>query len=449
MLSKLSFGRTSALAGALLLIVGAVVLAVAPANHGTGKTLLPFGHTSVRNAAESLAPARPDGLTLVPASPSNDPNPILRGSANGADTVTVWKRPDCQGTNHKDYTGAQFENGVQKRARINDTTEFSAISHAGGQDSACSDPVAYVNDQIAPVVSLADPASGSTTSDTTPNFAGTGGTAPRDSDIVTVAIFKGTAASGSPQQVLHAVHDTSNGDYSVEASSALPDGTYTARASQTDSAGNTGQSSLQTFQVVTGHRLPQIAIRSPLDGSLVVKGATLTADYSCADPGGPGLATCSGPVADGAAIATSEVGPHPFSVTASDTAGAEQTRTAHYRVLSPGTITLTRQAKVFRHKGRLWIDTGYVAACPEKGPACKGLVTAHRALHAASLKSERFGHRHLKIKGAHAMRLTFKLGKSRAKELLSKGHIRLRFDVRLGRGTKVLAKAHRTASLKR
>jgi hypothetical protein len=237
----------------------------------------------------------------------------------------------------------------------------------------------------------------------------------------------------------------------VDASPALPDGTYTARTSQADQAGNTGQSPAQTFKIVTGHPTPAISIRSPADGSVFVQGAHVNAAYGCTDPGGPGLASCAGPVASGAAIDTAAVGPHPFSVTGVDTAGSEATRTTHYRVLSPGTITLTGPAKTFRRKGRLWVDTGFVASCPELGPDCVGIVTAHRAgaLTPAALNSGRFGHSHLRIRGAKAIKLIFKLGKSRAKELTRRGRMRLRFDVRLSRGTTVLATAKRTVKLSR
>lgn len=448
---RLSTGRIGLLAGALLLIVGAFALALAPGRSGTGSGLVPSSTLSVRNSAESLAPSKPGSLVLEPASPSNDSRPMLKGSPGSGSMVTVYKNGDCTGTNHKEYTASQFQNGVEKKAHVNGSTTFSAVSHEGSDVSACSDPITYVEDEIAPVVTLLPPGNGSTTSDSTPLFGGTGGTGPRDAANVTVNVYAGTTASGSPQEVVNATRDTGTGNYAVDASPALPDGTYTAQASQADQAGNTGQSPAQTFKIVTGHPAPAISITAPADGSVFVQGAHVKAAYGCTDPGGPGLASCAGPVASGAQIDTSGIGPHPFSVTAADTAGSEATRTAHYRVLSPGTITLTGPAKTFSRKGRLWVDTGFVASCPELGPDCVGIVTAHRsgALTPAALKSGRFGHSHLRIRGAKAIKLVFKLGKSRARELTRRKRIRLRFDVRLSRGTTVLATAKRTVNLSR
>jgi TolB protein len=81
---------------------------------------------------------------------------------------------------------------------------------------------------------------------------------------------------------------------------------------------------------------PTIAITSPADGSHHLLGSSLTADYSCADEtGGSGLATCAGPVADGASLDTSSVGARSFTVTATDNAGNDASLTHSYRVVYP------------------------------------------------------------------------------------------------------------------
>ena len=103
-------------------------------------------------------------------------------------------------------------------------------------------------DTTPPSVSLSSPASGATVSVATPTFSGVAGTAPGDSSSVTVEVFAGSTVSGSPVQSLVATRDAS-GAYSVEASSALANGTYTARASQSDDAGNVGVSTANTFTV--------------------------------------------------------------------------------------------------------------------------------------------------------------------------------------------------------
>jgi hypothetical protein len=58
----------------------------------------------------------------------------------------------------------------------------------------------------------------------------------------------------------------------------------------------------------------------------------VVAAYSCSD-GGSGLASCAGPVADGALVDTSTVGAHEFTVEAADRAGNTSKATARYQVI--------------------------------------------------------------------------------------------------------------------
>ena len=119
-------------------------------------------------------------------------------------------------------------------------------------------------DTTPPVVTLTQPGDGSTTQDATPAFAGTAGTASGDATTVTVQLYTGTAASGTPIQTLTATAGA-GGAYSVR-SAPLAEGTYTAQASQFDAAGNRGVSSANTFSYddVTP---PAITLTSPANGS--------------------------------------------------------------------------------------------------------------------------------------------------------------------------------------
>ena len=110
-------------------------------------------------------------------------------------------------------------------------------------------------DTTPPVIALAAPVNGSSTSDTTPLFSGAAGTAPGDSTAVTVNVFTGTGAGGTLLQTLTATR-AGDGSYSVEATSPLALGTYTAQAGQTDIAGNTGLSAAATFTIVEPPLLP-------------------------------------------------------------------------------------------------------------------------------------------------------------------------------------------------
>jgi Bacterial Ig-like domain/Thrombospondin type 3 repeat len=108
-------------------------------------------------------------------------------------------------------------------------------------------------DTTNPAITLATPAAGSTTSDSTPTLSGTAGTATGDLPDLQVDVFAGPEATGSPIQSLAA--DGSSGAWSVDAD-PLADGQYTVQALQSDESGNTGASTPHTFTVQTAQVTP-------------------------------------------------------------------------------------------------------------------------------------------------------------------------------------------------
>ena len=104
-------------------------------------------------------------------------------------------------------------------------------------------------DRVAPVVTLTSPSQGSTTGDTTPALSGVGGTTTGDNATITVRVYAGSTTSGSLLQTRTATRDAGSGAYAVDATT-LGLGTYTAVASQVDSAGNQGTSPSTTFTIV-------------------------------------------------------------------------------------------------------------------------------------------------------------------------------------------------------
>jgi hypothetical protein len=127
----------------------------------------------------------------------------------------------------------------------------AALLAAGALLAAVAFAAKPGGDTTPPTVTLTTPVEGSTTTDTTPTFAGTAGTARTDLVTVDVLVYAGSSATGSPLQTLTASR-AKNGGFSVAATSPLAGGTYTARARQADKAGNVGLSSPRGFQVVTG-----------------------------------------------------------------------------------------------------------------------------------------------------------------------------------------------------
>jgi hypothetical protein len=141
-----------------------------------------------------------------------------------------------------------------------------------------------------------------------------------------VASCAGTTADGDEL-------DTSElGDVSV---------TVTAR----DNAGN--QTVVTHTVTVVDETDPEVAITTPSDGAVYGLGENVTADYDCNDePGGSGLASCTGTAADGVAVDTSSVGDKTFTVEAKDNAGNVASKRVTYAVVdqAPPTIRLTAPA---------------------------------------------------------------------------------------------------------
>jgi hypothetical protein len=100
------------------------------------------------------------------------------------------------------------------------------------------------------------------------------------------------------------------------------------------------QTQMTSFaQDLTG---PTIDIASPVAGSVLTKNSVVPADFSCADAE-TAVESCVGTVADGAPIATGQIGSNfEFTVTAKDLAGNSTSKTVVYSVLNTtadGTVT--------------------------------------------------------------------------------------------------------------
>lgn len=129
-------------------------------------------------------------------------------------------------------------------------------------------------------------------------------------------------------------------------------GSYTAKLTVTDDIGcstavvytgqtascNGGPQAQATRQltIATAPSAPSIQISSPTSTARYPRGHPVRANYSCHDgTGGPGIASCTGPVAPGKPINTSRRGRHSFTVTATSKDGQTTTATVRYTVLSP------------------------------------------------------------------------------------------------------------------
>ena len=77
---------------------------------------------------------------------------------------------------------------------------------------------------------------------------------------------------------------------------------------------------------------PIVTVTTPSEGASYQHGQTVAAAFSCADPDS-GMASCTGTVANGAAINTSGLGGKTFTVTGVDNEGNTRTVTRNYTVI--------------------------------------------------------------------------------------------------------------------
>ena len=125
------------------------------------------------------------------------------------------------------------------------TFQVKATDQAGNTGAPAS--YTWTVDATPPTITLTSPANGDARAEW-PTFKGRAGRATGDASTVTVKVYSGPSPSGSLLQTLTATVGA-GGDYAVAASFPLSPGTYTAQAQQSDSAGNTGSSSANTFTV--------------------------------------------------------------------------------------------------------------------------------------------------------------------------------------------------------
>ena len=135
---------------------------------------------------------------------------------------------------------------------------------------------AVASDASPPTPTLTTPADGGGTNRTQPIYSGRAGTAAGDSSSVTVKVYTGISATGTPVETLTATR-APDGTYSVTGALVLSEGTYTARTEQLDAAGNLGFSTANTFRVDLTP--PTVTLTSPAAGSSLSTRTWFTPQY--------------------------------------------------------------------------------------------------------------------------------------------------------------------------
>ncbi len=109
-----------------------------------------------------------------------------------------------------------------------------------------------------PAIVLSDPSNGALLTSGQPSFSGAVSFGTGSGGQVTINVYRGSGATGTPVQVL--VGNVSSGAYGATAT-GLADGTYTVQAVATDAAGNSASTQSATFQLFTGQ--PQLSLAAP------------------------------------------------------------------------------------------------------------------------------------------------------------------------------------------
>ena len=156
------------------------------------------------------------------------------------------------------------------------TFQVRGVDPAGNVDATPAS-VTWTVDTTLPAVTLTDPATGTATSDSTPDFAGAAGNAPGDSATVTVKITKPVA--GGPDQLVQTLTPTrTGGTLSVAPTVPLPD--YKVHVEQADDDGEDRVLRTTTSRVDATH--PTSTCSSP--GRTRRRRAARR--HSCGGPGG-------------------------------------------------------------------------------------------------------------------------------------------------------------------
>lgn len=106
---------------------------------------------------------------------------------------------------------------------------------------------------------------------------------------------------------------------------ALPPGQYTFELTVTDTSSAESTDSV----TITVRDVPIITITSPTQTTYLVD-ENVAASYSCSNPGGSTLVSCTGSVPNGAAISTSTAGAKTFMVTATNALGNSANSSVNY-----------------------------------------------------------------------------------------------------------------------
>jgi hypothetical protein len=115
---------------------------------------------------------------------------------------------------------------------------------------------------------------------------------------------------------------------------------------------------------------PTVAIVSPVNGARYTQRRLIDAAYACTPAVAATISSCAGPVASGAAIDTSTLGSHTFTVDATDGFGDSTSRSVTYSVVS--TVAKTPSLTRFKQSHSSWREGNAMASISERSRSKHG-----------------------------------------------------------------------------
>ena len=218
------------------------------------------GNTGLSAATTFTINALPPAVSRLAVSPSpTNKAPSIAASISGSNNIVAAEYfVDSAGSNGRGIAlTAAFGSPTVSVSGTLTSTAFNALSqgthtiYVNGEDGAGTwgavVSTTFVKDTVAPGITLNTVPTPNTNG--TPTFSGTGGLAAGDSSTVTIDVYSGSSASGTPVLILTTPRNAATGSFSVTAPATMANGTFTAQAVQTDWAGNTGLSTARKFTV--------------------------------------------------------------------------------------------------------------------------------------------------------------------------------------------------------
>jgi hypothetical protein len=223
------------------------------------------GWSTDASTSEELIAANPSNTTLTDTVDNFPPGQLVMTPGLGRQVAVAWTSPlphsaavsvtgsvssaDPNGCttrftwNLTDQTGASLASGgssgpvsASPTVAPGATIYFSvrpSLVHNLECDTALVALHITATDNTAPSVTLASPANGALISGGQPTFSGSASTGFGTSPTVTVRIYSGASATGTPVQTITTTRSAAGG-YSLGPNASLADGQYTAQAEQDD-----------------------------------------------------------------------------------------------------------------------------------------------------------------------------------------------------------------------